>query len=111
MESKERAMKETKTLFKKLKTELNSVMFTEEKINNSLFKKLKKSSYLEDRKLADLISTAANFDSINKNGSKTLPVKLDYVEKCEIVRSTLYSIDGPFQLIHADTADLRFLGK
>ena len=76
-----------------------------------MLKKLKNLSYLEDKKLADLISRAENFDSINKNDLKTLLIRLDYVEKREIDRSTLYSADGPFQLAHADIVDLRFLGK
>ena len=37
--------------------------------------------------------------------------RVDYVEKGEIDRSTLYSFDGPFQLIHADVGNLEFLGK
>ena len=36
-----------------------------------------------------------------------LPLRLDFVEK----RETLYSIDGPFQLVHVDVANLEFLGK
>ena len=81
MESKKRTLEQAKTFFEKLKMGVNSVIFTEENINNRLSKKLKKSSYLEDKKLADLISTAENSDSINKNDSKTLPIRLDYVEK------------------------------
>ena len=33
------------------------------------------------------------------------------VEKREIHGSTLYSFKGPFQLVHADIANLEFLGK
>ena len=40
-----------------------------------------------------------------------MPTRLDYVKKREIDRSTLYSFDGPFQLMHADFANLQFLGK
>ena len=32
-------------------------------------------------------------------------------EKNEIDRSTLYSFDGTFHLIHADVANLEFLGR
>ena len=39
------------------------------------------------------------------------PTKAYYVEKREIDRSTLYSFDGPFQLLHADAGNLKFLGK
>ena len=76
-----------------------------------MFKRLKKSSYAEDEKLANLILALENFDDLNRKESKTLPIRLDYVEKREIGRSTLYSVDGPFQFVHADIADLRFLGK
>ena len=37
--------------------------------------------------------------------------RVDYVVKREIDRSTLYSFDGPFQLIHADFGNLEILGK
>ena len=39
------------------------------------------------------------------------PTTTDYVDKGEIDRSTLYSFDGPFQLLHADIGNLEFLGK
>ena len=68
-------------------------------------------SFLEDKKLADLISAAENFDLINKSDPKALPRRLDYVEKGEIDRSTLHSVESPFQLVHGDIGDLRFLGK
>ena len=32
-------------------------------------------------------------------------------KKYDIDRSTLYSLDGPFQLLHADVGNLEFLGK
>ena len=38
-------------------------------------------------------------------------MKLDYVEKTEIDRSTRYIFNGPFQLMHGDIANLEFLGK
>ena len=39
------------------------------------------------------------------------PTTTDFVDKGEIDRSTLYSFDGPFQLLHADIGNLEFLGK
>ena len=39
------------------------------------------------------------------------PTTTDYVDKGEIDRSTLYSFDGPFQLLHADIGNLEFLSK
>ena len=40
-----------------------------------------------------------------------VPTKADFVEKREIDRSTLYSFDGPFQLIYADVGNLEYLGS
>ena len=47
MEDKE-VLKEERTIFNSLKTDPNSVLFSEEKIDNRLLKKLKKSKYLKD---------------------------------------------------------------
>ena len=71
-------------------------------------KKLKKSKYLKDSQLLKLIRLADNKDFLYDD--KT-PTRIDYVEKIEIDRSTLYSFDGPFQLLHADVGSLEFLGK
>ena len=73
-------MKEAKIIFVKLKTDVNSVLFTEERINN-VFKRLKKSSYAENKKLANFILALENFDDLNRKESKTLPIRLDYIEK------------------------------
>ena len=51
------------------------------------------------------------FDDLNRKESKTLPIRLDYVENREIDKSTLNSVDGSFHLVHANIADLRFLIK
>ena len=43
---------------------------------------------------------------------KKIPLKVSFVEKNdEIDRSTLYSFDGPLQLLHEDVANLEFLWK
>ena len=38
-------------------------------------------------------------------------MRLDYIMKRYTDRSALYSFDVPFQIIHADVANLEFLGK
>ena len=55
-----------------------------------------KFSYLVDNKL---------------NNEKKVPTRVDYIGKREIDRSTLYSFDGPFPLIHTDARNLEFSGK
>ena len=75
------------------------------------FKKLKKSIYVNDKKILKMINVAENsIEEFNKNDNKT-PIRLDYVEKREIDRSAAYSFNSPFQLMHADIANLEFLGK
>ena len=48
-----------------------------------------------------------------KNDSRYLiPIKAEFVQKNhDIDRSTLFSIQAPFDLLHADFGNLRFLGK
>ena len=107
MENK-KVLKEARTIFNNLKTDPSSFLFSEERINQGLLKKLKKSRYSKDSQLLKLILLADNRDSLDDD--KT-PTRADYVEKREINRSTLYSFDGPFQLLHADVGNLEFLVK
>ena len=110
MENKPKTLQEAKNIFEKLKTDPKSVLFSGEKIDKRLLKKLKKSSYGKDNLLLKLINLVENdIDQINKTNQ--IPTKTDHVEKREIDRSTLYSFDGPFQHVHADVANLKFLRK
>ena len=60
--------------------------------------------------MLNLINLTQNdIDQINKTNK--ILTRTDYVEKRETDRSTLYSFDGPFQLVHADVSDLESLGK
>ena len=87
-----------------------SVLFTEESINNKLLKRLKKSNYVRDNEFAKLFATV-DFSFLEEN-KKISPLKTSFAKKYnEIDRSTLYSFEGPFQLLHADIANLKFLGK
>ena len=107
MENK-KILKEARTVFINLKTDPNSVFFSEERIDQRLLKKLEKSKDLKDSQLLKLILFADNKDFLDDH--KT-PTRADYVEKWEIDRSTLYSFDGPFELLHVDLGNLEFLGK
>ena len=107
MEDK-KVLEEAKTIFNSLKTDPNSVLFSEEKTDNRLLRKLKKSKYLKDSQLLKLVLLADNKYFLNND--KT-PTRADYIEKREIDRSTMCSFDGSFQLFHADVVNLEFLGK
>ena len=96
MEDK-KVLKEARTIFNSLKTDPNSVLFSEEKIDK--LKKLKKLKCLKDSRLLKLILSADNKEFLDND---KVPTRTDYVEKREINRSTLYSFDGPFQLLHAN---------
>ena len=87
------------------------MLFSEETLSLKLSKNLKRSTYINDKKLLKLINVSENsIEGFNKNDNK-ISIRLDYVEKREIDRSTLYSFNSPFQLMHADIANLEILGK
>ena len=106
MEDEKKLLQKAKNIFKNLNTDPNSVLFSDEKIDNRLIKKLKKSKYAKDSLLLKLIGLVEQ----SIDDKEKIPTRIDYVEKREIDRSTLYSFDGPFQLIHADVGKLEFLG-
>ena len=94
--------------FNKLKIDPSSAAFAEEKLDKKLLLKLKKSKYVEDKKIFNLVNL---LDKKNVIFEPERVKRTDYVEKREIDHSTLYSFDAPFQLFHADVASLEFLGK
>ena len=98
-----KVLQKARTIFNSLKTDPYSVLFSEEKIDNRLLKKLKKSKYVKDSELLKLINLG---DDKNFLDDGKVPNRADYTEKREIDRSTLYSFDGLFQLLHADMENL-----
>ena len=87
------------------------MLFSEETLSLKLSKNLKRSTYVNNKKLLKLINVSENsIEGFNKNDNK-IPIRLDDVEKREIDRSTLYSFNSPLQLMHAGIANLEILGK
>ena len=75
-----------------------------------MLKKLKKLTYVRDKEFVNLFVNSV--DSFEDDEKKSLPIKTTFVEiKDNIDRSTLYSVDGPLQLLHVDVGSLEFLGK
>ena len=70
-------------------------------------KKLKKSKYAKNSLWLKLIYLADN----KLDDEEKVPTRVDYVLKKETDRWTLYSFDGPLQLINADVGNLEFLEK
>ena len=81
MEDKKLILKAV-NIFTSLKTDSNSVLFSEEKIDERLLKKLKKSKYAKDSLMLKLINP---FD-IKLDNEDKVPTRGDYVEKREIGR-------------------------
>ena len=103
------ALNESKKLFKILQADVKSFLFTKENTNDKLLKKIKKLKCEKDIEFFKLFDRNVHFLEDEKS---TIPIKIIFVEKKDdIDRSTLYSFDGPFQLLHADVGNLELLGK
>lgn len=112
MENKTKTLHKAKIKLKDLKTGQKIVLFSAEKLNMRLLKKLKQSAYSNEKLLLKLIDLIENgIGQINQTKIDQTRARLDYSEKREIDRSTLRSFDGPFQFVHADIASLEFLRK
>ena len=60
-------MTNLKKIFKKLQTDAKSVLFTEEIINEKMFKKLKKSTYVRDKEFINLFVNSVLLKMMRKN--------------------------------------------
>ena len=63
--------KKAKNIFTSLKTDPSSVLFSEEKIDSKLLKKLKKSKYTKDKLLLQLVLLADLVEDKGKVHTKT----------------------------------------
>ena len=107
MENDKKLLQKAKNILKNTKIDPNSILFSGEKIDNILIKKLKKSKYPKDSLLLKLIGLVEQ----SIDNEEKIPTRVDYVEKRETDRLILYSFDGPFQSIHAEVGNLEFFGK
>ena len=109
MEDEKKQLIFAKDAFQMLKTDPSSAAFAEETLDKKLLLKLKKSKYKDDKFFFKVVNNLLlNNDTVfePENVNRT-----NFVEKREIDHSTLYSFNAPFQLLHADIANLEFLGK
>ena len=104
------SFKRTKNLYNALKTDEQSVFFASDKINNTLIKKAKKSRYEKDKVFVTFYNKLGD---VNIQAEEVvIPTYVPFVEKrSDIDRSTLYSFNRPFELLHADIAGIRFFAK
>ena len=98
--------KRTINLYNVLKKDEESVLFASERLNKQLIKKIKRSKYNKDIIFLRLYNQIEN---VNLDEKEQIPTFTPFVEnKKDIDKSTLYSFNGHFQLLHADIADIRF---
>ena len=101
--------KRVQDLFRFLQNDPKSVFYTTNKIPKSLLKKAKMAPYNKDGVFIKLYEQIED-KKFYKN--ENLPLVTPYIDKkSNIDHSMLYSISRPFEALHADIADLRFLAK
>ena len=100
--------KKANNLLRHLLKNEQSIFYAVDTINQNIINKAKKSNYLKVRVFVSIYSKLKD----KKLNFYKSPVITPFVEeKSNIDRSTLYSFKAPFELFHADVADLRFLAK
>ena len=103
-------LKRTKNLYKALQKDSQSVFFGSEEIKNNHIKKARRSNYAKDNFFLTLYVNISEKEKFQ--AEPIIPSHIPFVEKkSKIERSTLYSFGGPFELLHADIADIRFFAK
>ena len=97
LESKVKILQEVKSIFENLKADEKSALFSEEKSNLKLLKKLQKIVVFIWQKTVktDKHCREGSIEEFNKADDE-IPIRFDYVEGRETDRSTLYSFNGPF---------------
>ena len=93
-------------------TDQKSIFYAMDRVTKGLVKKARTSLYPKDKVLVKI------YNEIDNNSNKTNiinekpPLNTPFIEKREDVdRSTLYSFSGSFEVLQADIAGIRFLGK
>ena len=104
--------KQMKNLFRKLINDEKSVFFSTDRINKTLLNKGRKSSYEKDKVFYNLFKNVENKSVIYEENENRVPFYTPYIlQRKNIDRSTLYTVNGPLQFFHADIAFLKFLAK
>lgn len=104
-------LKQIKNLFKKLIKDVKSVFYTADRITKTLLNKCRKSLYQKDRIFYKFYLELKDKNILYENdkGTKTrIPFYTSFVKKRKDINrsSALYSIKAPFELFHADIADI-----
>ena len=109
--SQNEIVKRTENLFNSLQKNTNSIFYLAgNTITKTLINKASKSVFEKDRVFVDLYKQIE--DKKKFKNSDLLPITTPFYEsKSNVDHSTLFSISKPFELLHGDIADTRFLAK
>ena len=96
-------------LFRNLQKDPRSVFYSVGNLSKSILNKATKSVYEKDKVFVNLYNQLEDKNFYQNNN---LPLVTPFVnKKSNVDHLTLYSIGKPFELLHADIADTRFLAK
>ena len=109
--SQNEIVKRTENLFNSLQKNTNSIFYLAgNAITKTLINKASRSVFEKDRLFVDLYKQIE--DKKKFKNSDLLPITTPFYEsKSNVDHSTLFSISKPFELLHGDIADTRFLAK
>ena len=108
-------LKQTKNLLKKLIKDEKSMFYAVDRITRTLLNKTRKSLYKKDKVFYkyyfDLEDKNVLYES--KNPKTKIHFYTPFVEQRKDIdqSSDLYSIKAPFELVHADVADIPYFSK
>ena len=109
--SQNELIKRTENLFNSLQKNTNSIFYLAgNTITKTLINKASKSVFAKDQLFVNLYKQLE--DKTKFKNTNLLPITTPFYEsKSNVDHSTLFSISKPFDLLHADIADTRFLAK
>ena len=110
--SQDELLKRVNNLFNNLQKNTNSVFYLAgNSVSKTLLDKAQKSVFEKDKVFVNLYKQLEDRKKIQKS-NLYLPVTTPFYDiKSNVDHSTLFSISKPFELLHADIADTRFLAK
>ena len=96
-------------MFRNLQKDPKSIFYFIENLSRTILNKVRKSTYDKDKVFLNLYN---QLEDKNFYRNDNLPLVTPFVNKrSNIDHSTLYSISKPFELLHADIVNIRFLAK
>ena len=108
-------IKQIKNLFKRLIKDKNSVFYSVDKINRTLLNKSRTSSQENDKVFYKNYIRLEDLEIIydEDNEKERIPFYTPFVEQKQDINrsSTLFSINGPMQVFHADIANFGSFSK